>query len=141
MQDNEYAATEEEINGKQVEMILKHTIDCIDKNPRNIKKFLNIFRYVYLLYIANRDSFKNVKEYALPLWFVISYENKKIMATIEKDHPTSSWDDIKNGFDGKYHEIESIYNKLTDNDEIHDLFSQLNGPIKDYFPLTKLLYD
>ena len=72
---------------------------------------------------------------------MISYENKKILATIEKDHLTSSWNDLKNGFDGKYKEIESIYNKLTENDEIHDLFSQLNVPIKDYFPLTRLLYD
>jgi len=125
---------------EQVEVILRNTIECIDKNPRNIKKFLNIFRYIYLLYIANRDSFKSIKEYALPMWFVISYENKKNMATIEKDHPNSTWDDLRSGFNGDYPNIEHIYQQLTKRKEVNNLLSQLNGPIKDYFPLTRLLY-
>ncbi len=122
-------------------MILKHTIECIDKNPRSIKKYLNIFRYVYLLYIANKNIFKNIEEYVLPFWFLISYENKNDMAKIEKNHVHSTWDNMKNGFNGEYPKIKSIFQQLSDNKEVTPLLKQLRGPIKDYFPLTRLLYD
>jgi hypothetical protein len=69
------------------------------------------------------------------------YENKDDMATIEKNHFNSTWDDLKSGFNGDYKNIEHIYQQLMENEEVNNFLSQLNGPIRDYFSLTRLLYD
>ena len=124
----------------EAEIVLKNSVGLIDSNPRSIKKYMNIFRYVHLLYLVNRDKLEDVNEDYLPIWFLISYQYKKDMPNLEKKYYDRTWQDLLAEGD-LTQGIQNLYQNLKNTKEVKKLNIQPSGPLKGYFQLTRLLYD
>ena len=120
--------------------IIKIATKYIEPNPRNIKKFLNIFRFIHLLYFVNRPDFedKGIIESAIPLWFLLNYKFKDEMLEIQKSNIDSTWDDLFSGFNGRYSMIKSLIARFRKEENMHNLL-RFKGNIKHYFKLTQCI--
>jgi hypothetical protein len=126
--------------GEDVEKALIKTTKYVENLPRSIKKFLNLFRFIYLHYIINRENYTNVEDYAIPIWTLISYKFSEELNRLESSYINSKWDSVENGFDGKIIGVKEIITDLKSSSSGAEIMPNINGDLKEYFLLTRCLY-
>lgn len=120
---------------------LINVTSIINPNPRNLKRFLTKFRFVYFLYYLNYRIFPRIEDDLLPIWFLYHELCTDEISALGKNHTTLPWDDFLSGFSGTYEKISAISSEFKKREKTKNLLplQASNLTIEPYLELTRCL--
>lgn len=117
----------------------RRVIKYLDPNPRAIKRFVNLFRFLYLLNAIDRDSFNAVKKKAIPLWLILTQRYPDEVRDISRldSGDLVKWSDLWVGGHEQYPKISTFLSEMDKDDRTY--FTELEESVKPYAQLTRCI--
>ena len=126
---------------EEIIQFARQLLTYIEANPRSIKRFLNLVRFVHFLRYENRDRFDKIQDVALTFWVFLHYLFPDEVATFRETKCDLTWAEIKNGCNQTCQEIKRFFSAYNEQhgDAGLNTTGQLEGSLSQYCDLTRCL--